>query len=204
MNQFVESILLLFVLLNPFLIIVYLIDIVKTKTSVVFRKVLIRAGLISYIVFTLFAILGDTIFNVFFNASFASFQIFGGVVFLLIGLQFVFKGGAAIEVLRGESEYIAGAIAMPIFIGPGTISYSVLIGKKLSKLEAALSIGITVFSCISIIYLLKLLYDRLHQKKEKLVEQYFDIAGRITALLIGTISIEMIMNGLKYWIDKLY
>lgn len=112
MKDIIRSVILLLVLLNPFLIIVYLTDIVKKKTAKEFSKGLIRAGIISFIVFSLFAILGDTIFRNVFNASFASFQIFGGIVFLLTAIQFVFKGSATIESLRGESKHIAGAIAM--------------------------------------------------------------------------------------------
>jgi multiple antibiotic resistance protein len=199
MKEFIGSIILLLVLLNPFLIIVYLIDIVKKKTAKEFSKILIRAGVISFTVFSLFAILGDTIFSHVFNSSFASFQIFGGIIFLLTGIQFVFKGSATIESLRGESKHIVGAIAMPIFIGPGTISYSVIIGERLNKTNAVLSIAVTVIICISIIMLLKYLHDKIHKKKEELIEQYIDIAGRVIALLLGTISIELIMSGVIYW-----
>lgn len=201
MKDIISSVILLLVLLNPFLIIVYLIDIVKKKTAKEFSKILIRAGIISFTVFSLFAFLGDTIFSNVFNASFASFQIFGGIVFLLTGIQFVFKGSATIESLRGESKHIAGAIAMPIFIGPGTISYSVIIGERLNKTNALLSIALTVIICISIIMFLKYLHDKIHQKKEELIEQYIDIAGRVIAMLLGTVSIELIMSGVIYWIN---
>lgn len=202
MIDIIRSITLLLVLLNPFLIIVYLIDIVKKKTSKEFSRILIRAGIISFIVFSLFAILGDTIFRNVFNASFASFQIFGGIVFLLTGIQFIFKGSASIESLRGESKHIAGAIAMPIFIGPGTISYSVIIGERLSKTNAIFAIAITVLICVLIIMLLKKLHDKIQGKKEELIEQYIDIAGRVIALLLGTVSIELIMSGLNFWINQ--
>nr|WP_319400331.1 MarC family protein [uncultured Carboxylicivirga sp.] len=200
MEQIFSSVTMLLVLLNPFLIIVYLIDIVKKKSKSIFTKVMIRASLISSIVFCAFALLGDTIFKSVFNASFASFQIFGGVIFLLTGIQFVFKGSASIESLRGESKYVAGAIAMPIFIGPGTISYSVFIGERLSKPYAVLAIVLAVALCTSIILVLKYLHDKLQAQKEELIEQYIDIAGRVIALLIGTVSIELIMDGLAYWL----
>lgn len=203
MDQIISSITMLLVLLNPFLIIVYLIDIVKKKSKAVFTSVMIRAGLISSIVFCSFALLGDTIFKSVFNASFASFQIFGGVIFLLTGIQFVFRGSSSIESLRGESKYVAGAIAMPIFIGPGTISYSVFIGERLSKFNAVLSILIAVGLCVSIILILKNIHDRIQKQKEELIEQYIDIAGRVIAFLIGTVSIELIMNGVGYWIKNL-
>ena len=68
--------------------------------------------------------------------EFVFFQIFGGIVFLLIGLQFVFRGPNAIEILRGEPDYLAGAFAMPVLIGPGTLSASVVVGNRLSPLAA--------------------------------------------------------------------
>ncbi len=203
MDEMISSITMLLVLLNPFLIIVYLIDIVKKKSKAIFIRVMIRAGIISSIVFCSFALLGDTIFKSVFNASFASFQIFGGVIFLLTGIQFVFKGGSSIESLRGESKYVAGAIAMPIFIGPGTVSYSVFIGERLSKVNAVIAILCAVTLCVSIILLLKTVHDRIQKQKEELIEQYIDIAGRIIAFLIGTVSIELIMNGLGYWMKNL-
>ncbi|WP_430809657.1 MULTISPECIES: MarC family protein [unclassified Carboxylicivirga] len=202
-TNFLNSILLLLVLLNPFLLIVYLIDIVKSKSMYVFTRILIRAGLMSFVAFSAFAILGDSIFSNVFNAQMASFQIFGGVIFLLTGIQFVFKGNASIESLRGESKYVAGAIAMPIFIGPGTISYSVIIGEQLDKPMALLAIACAILLCISIIMLLKVVHDRIQTKKEELIEQYIDIAGRVIAMLLGTVSIELIMSGLDFWLDIL-
>ena len=191
------------VLLNPFLIIVYLIDIVKKKSRELFLKILIRAGVISFFAFSMFALLGDSIFKDVFNASFASFQIFGGIVFLITGLQFIFKGGASIETLRGESKHVAGAIAMPIFIGPGTISYSVIIGERLDKISAVVAIAITLILCVFIIYVLKWIHDKIQSTKEELIEQYIDIAGRVIAFLLGTISIELIMNGTGYWLARI-
>lgn len=200
--EVLKSIALLLVLLNPFLLIIYLIDMVQKMKPYYFRLVLFRAGIISSIVFILFALLGDQIFSKIVQAQFASFQIFGGLVFFVIGLQFVFRGPDAIEILRGESEHIAGAIAMPVFIGPGTISASVLIGQRLSPILSAVSIFASVMLSIFIIYLLKLLHDYVRPRKEQLVQRYIEITGRITALFIGTISIEMIMQGIREWIGK--
>lgn len=202
MSDFLRSILLLLVLLNPFLVIVYLIDIVEKLDQSLFQKVLIRAGLISSIVFCCFAILGDTIFTGVFNIRFASFQIFGGVIFLIIGIQFVFKGPAAIQILRGESKHIAGAIAMPILIGPGTISASVVIGKRNDMFYSCIAIIIAVIVCIMTILLLKLIHDLIRKKREELIQRYFDIAGRITALFVGSLAIEMIILGIQSWVES--
>lgn len=135
-HNFTSSILLLLLLLNPFLLIIYLIDLVQDLDAGEFRRILVRAGLISSSVFTIFALLGDMIFEDLLQARFASFQIFGGLIFLLIGIQFVFTGPGALRSIRGAPEHVAGSIAMPIMIGPGTVSASILAGSKLPPLLA--------------------------------------------------------------------
>ncbi len=202
MGEYIKSAALLLVLLNPFLLVIYLTDIVRKLDQRTFNQVLARASLIAIVVFCFFAILGDAVFVRYMQVEFASFQIFGGIVFLLIGLQFVFRGPTAIEILHGESKHIAGAIAMPVFIGPGTISASIIIGKKHDPLAASLLIAGTVLACAVILVLLKKLHDVVASRREAIVERYIEIAGRVTALIVGTIAIEMVMRGIKAWIGK--
>ncbi|MBO8093634.1 MAG: MarC family protein [Prosthecochloris sp.] len=192
---------LLLVLLNPFLVIVYLVDAVEKLEKRDFSLVLIRAGLIASVVFCCFALLGDAVFSRLVQAQFASFQIFGGIIMLLIGVQFVFKGIKAIEILRGESQHIAGAIAMPVLIGPGTISASVVIGQRHEAHIALFSVLTAVAISLAIMLLLKWLHDYVRRRNEPLVERYIEITGRITALFVGTIAVEMIMQGLTAWAD---
>ncbi|MBN2040047.1 MAG: MarC family protein [Spirochaetes bacterium] len=202
MSELLRSSALLLVLLNPFLVIIYIIDVVQKLQYSQFIKVMVRAGLIATAVFWSFAILGDAIFSNFVQAEFASFQIFGGIVFLIIGLEFVFQGPKAIKILRGDSEHIAGAIAMPVLIGPGTISASVLIGKRNDILPSCLSVLVGVLITIVIIIALKALHDYVRPRKEPLIERYIEIVGRITALFVGTVSVQMIMDGLSVWMSR--
>lgn len=202
MIDLIRSWALLFVLLNPFLVSIYLTDVVEKLPRAVFVQVLIRAGLIASVVFICFALLGDAIFSSVIQAEFASFQIFGGVVFLLIGIQFVFQGPRAITVLQGESQHLAGAIAMPVLIGPGTISASVVIGKRHDLLTACGVVLVAVLTSVLALLILKAIHDYFRPRYEPLVDRYIEIVGRITALFVGTIAVEMIMQGVRTWADK--
>lgn len=199
---FISSLMLLLMLLNPFLLILYLVDLVQDLDSGEFRRVMFRAGLISSAVFSAFALLGDVIFEDLLQARFASFQIFGGIVFLLIGIQFVFIGPGALRTMRGAPEHIAGSIAMPIMIGPGTVSASILAGSRLPPLQAVAGIFLTVLVTVAVVLLLKWLHDFVKPRNEKLIERYVEVMGRVTALVVGTYSIEMIMQGLASWLEK--
>ncbi len=163
---------------------------------------MIRAGLIAGMVFCFFALLGDAVFSNIVQADFASFQIFGGIIFLLIGLQFVFRGPTAIEILRGESEHLAGAIAMPVLIGPGTISASVVIGKRHEPIIACMAVLTAVIISVLIIMILKSLHDYVRPLHERLIERYIEVAGRIMALFVGTVAVDMIMQGFRTWMVK--
>ncbi|NOT42980.1 MAG: MarC family protein [Acidobacteria bacterium] len=202
MTDFLQSTGLLFVLLNPFLVIIYLVDVVQKLPREQFRRVLFRAGIIAGGVFCGFALLGDAIFSSLLQADFASFQIFGGIVFLLIGIQFVFQGPTAITILRGESEHIAGAIAMPVLIGPGTISASVVIGQRHEPLLACVAVLLAVVASLFTMAVLKSLHDLVRPHRERLIQRYIEVAGRITALFVGTVAIDMLMQGLRSWWDK--
>ncbi len=46
-----------------------------------------------------------------------------------------------------------------------------------------------------ILILMKYAHDNLRDKHAKYIDYYFDIVGRLSALLIGTIAIDMIVNG---------
>lgn len=202
MAEIAKSIGLLLVLLNPFLVIVYLVDVLEKLDKRQFTNVLIRAGIIAGAVFCSFAILGEIVFSYIVQAEFASFQIFGGLVFLLIGLQFVFRGPTAIEMLRGESEHLAGAIAMPILIGPGTIGASIVIGRRHDALTACTVILTAVTIFVAIVLVLKSLHDFVRPRQARLIDRYIEITGRIMALFVGTVSIEMIAQGIRTWVNK--
>ena len=203
MNEFFHAITLLLILLNPFLVIVYVMELVQDLNQQTFNRILFRGGVIASGVFTLFALVGDALFTKYLHAEFASFQIFGGIVFLIVGINFMLKGNAAIEALRGPPEYLAGSIAMPLLIGPTTVSASVLIGEALPPVLAVAGVLVSVGSCVLVMMGLKAFHDWVKPRSESLVQRYIEVAGRVTALVVGIFAIEMIMAGITTWVERI-
>lgn len=187
----------LFVLLNPFLISIYLISLIRDLSLREFMKVMIRAHVISGIVFVIFAITGEGIFENIFNVRFGAFLIFGGIIFLWIGIQSIFSGQVVLIETRGDPEHIAGSIAMPFMIAPGTISASVLIGSSLPALSATFAIAIAISCSLASIIVFKLIHDPLKKRNERLLNRYVEVVGRVVALFTGTYAIEMIARGVS-------
>ncbi|HUG77710.1 MAG TPA: MarC family protein [Burkholderiales bacterium] len=197
----VSSFLLLFALLNPFLMSVYLMDLITDLPRPMFVRVLARGALISAAVFALFAWSGDALFSDVLHVRFASFQVFGGLIFLLIGARFVFTGADAMRAMRGQPEHLAGSIAMPFMIGPGTVSASVVVGARLPVLDAIGVIAITLTATVALVAAIKLTHDFLKERNARLIDRYVEIVGRISALLIGTFAVEMIFEGVGTWLQ---
>jgi multiple antibiotic resistance protein len=200
-KAFFDSFLLMFTLLNPFLLSIYLLDLIEQLDRTTFMRALVRGMLISFAVFSVFAVAGDAIFSHVLQVQFAAFLIFGGIVFLIIAVRYVLVGSQAIRDLRGPAEHLSGSIAMPFLIGPGTVSASVLAGSRQSAPYAVFSIALALAVAIVALLLLKLLHDHVRQRQERLVERYVDVVGRISALVIGTIAVDMILRGIDVWLQ---
>ncbi|MCF8998764.1 MarC family protein [Acinetobacter nectaris] len=196
LTSYIHSFALLFSLLNPFLMSIYMVGMIRNTDAKIFNKALIQGSFIAYAVFVFFAWGGEAIFNRYLNVRFESFQIFGGIIFLVIGYRYVFQGADTIGDIRAAPEHLAGTVAMPFMIGPGTISAAVVMGMDIKIWGAIAVIAVTLLLTSSILMLMKFLHDNLRYKHAKYVDYYFDIVGRLSALLIGTIAIDMIVTGI--------
>lgn len=201
-EPYLASFLLLFALLNPFLLSIYLLDLITDLSPGAFARALTRGALIAAGVFSLFAWGGDAIFSDYLRVRFASFQVFGGIVFLLIGVRFVFSGADAMRTFRGRPEHIAGTIAMPFLIGPGTVSASVVVGARLPILEGILVIFVTLALTVLLVIAIKFAHDYVKTHNAEVIDRYVEIVGRLSALLIGTIAVEMLFEGLGTWLQN--
>lgn len=200
MNDTFDACIVMLVLFNPFLMTAYLHGLMKELSVSVFVTVLVRAFIISGLVFCAFAWAGDYFFSNILQVRFAAFLIFGGIVFLLIALRSMVAGAALIDALRGSPEHLAGSLAMPFMIGPGTVSASVLIGSRLPFLYACLAITCALaLSCLFLVFI-KSMFDYVQKRSESLLNRYVEIIGRVSAIIIGTIAVDMIMKGVDLWL----
>jgi multiple antibiotic resistance protein len=205
MEQVIKSGVLLFVLLNPLLMSVYLINIIRETPLSLFNRIILRASITSTVAFLLFAWLGEFIFTDIFHVRFSSFLIFGGILFLIIGLRMMLTGSAAVTPLQGgDPSRVVGTIALPFMIGPGTISASVIIGKRIQDPTSAFfAIIIAVVAAAVSLVVLKVLHDFVQTKKKELLARYLDVTGRVIAMFTGTYAVEMILKGAEIWIKNI-
>lgn len=200
MSDVVKSCTLMIVLLNPFALSVYLIDILRKCTIVEFARIMFRASGIAGTVFALFALTGEAVFTNVLQVRFAAFQVFGGLLFLVVALRFMLSpGGEALVTLRGEPSHLAGAVAMPFLIGPGTVSAATMAGVRVGPVLGVASIVAALALTGSFLLVFKWFFDAIQAKNTALTQRYVETASRVTAMVLGTIAVEMLFQGLESW-----
>ncbi len=200
MTEFWASVSIMLVLLNPFALSVYLAEVLEAHPLRVLAGILRRASLIAFCVFALFAWGGERIFSEVLGVRYAAFLVFGGLVFLLVGVKLMLSGSRALDALRGEPEHLVGTIAMPFMVGPGTVSAAVWAGAKLELAWAVGSIACSLALTVIGVLVIKVIFDHLRERNARLIQRYIEITGRISAIVIGSVAVEMLMQGIETWL----
>jgi multiple antibiotic resistance protein len=165
-----------------------------------FFKVLCGASVISLAVFSVFVLFGEPLLVVVLGVRPEALRIFGGVIFAIVGYNYVVKGHRATQVLRGNIDELPSEIALPFMIGAGTITQSILIGKRHTTGTAFLIVLTVIVLSFFIVMTFKFVRDKLAGTKEKVFDKYVNILSRINGLIIGAVSTDMIVSGMqKLW-----
>jgi multiple antibiotic resistance protein len=202
-DQFIRSATLMLVLLNPFFMSIYLLDLIQDMPWPKFVRAVFQGTLISCAVFVGIAFLGDVFFSDVLQVRFSSFLIFGGSVFLIVSIRSFFLGPDSLRTLRGTTEAAGGSIAIPFMIGPGTLSASVSAGAVLTPVELVPAIIIPVFLSMTAVTGFKKIHDLIENREddyESSLRRYIDVTGRIMSLITGTIAVEMLLRGVEQWL----
>src|SRR5680860_1352690 len=134
-----QSIVNFLVLMNPIALFLYILPLKKEVGLRKFINIVARATIISYLVYTAFAISGEQFFYLL-QIDFEAFRIFGGLVLTALALIFILQGKKSLITTTGEVNRIAAEIALPFMVGAGTITISIIIGRQQGSLGAALII----------------------------------------------------------------
>ena len=163
------------------------------------RRLAIKASITCFIVLTAFALIGTLIFR-FFGITLPAFEIAGGIILLLMGLEMLQGRRSGTHETPGEtqegiSKEDAGIIPLgiPMLAGPGAIStVMVLMGPSPGWWRTmTILISITITSVAS--FLILSAADRV---RKFLGETGIRILMRLMGLLLTAIAVQFIVNGL--------
>src|SRR5215469_6549956 len=163
------------------------------------RKMAWKASVTALVVLSAFAIAGQYIFKMF-GITLPAFEIAGGIILLLIGLDMLEAKRSATqesseEASEAASKEDAGIVPLgiPMLAGPGAItSGMVLVGQAQTKWQMA-AILVSIFVTPVVCYLVLGNWDRVARK---LGETGIRILVRIMGLLLVALAVQYFVNGI--------
>jgi multiple antibiotic resistance protein len=185
-------------ILNPFALCLYLVTLMEELDRHNFLLVLLRACIVSLVTFILFGLTGRSLLTDVLHVRPESLRVFGGIIFLLVGYKYAVQGYKATEILRGSLSALPSAVALPYMIGAGTITQSILIGKNLPPWSTVLVLTTGVALSLLTVMIFKFIHDKMRGAREQIFERYVNLIARLNGMLIGAISIEMVVTGIRF------
>ncbi len=183
----VRAVIALFIVVDPFGNIPIFMSLTEKLPGKQERKVYNTATFVAFILLLIFAFTGQEIFMLF-GISLSSFEIAGGILLLIISIRILITGSMHENV---ESPESIGAvpIAMPLLVGPGAITTTILNLQTFGTIVTVLS----VTAVLAVTWVILRFIDRLYGFLGKTGAT---IIARVMALLIAAIAVQYIVNGI--------
>jgi multiple antibiotic resistance protein len=189
----------IFFLVDPFAALPTFLAVTEGQDEARRRRTARKASLTAFVVLTAFAVAGTYIFRMF-GITLPAFEIAGGIILLLIGLDMLQAKRSPTQESSGDTAAAAnkddaGIVPMgiPMLAGPGAItSVMVLVGQAETRWQMAAIVGaIAVTAVICFVVL-----GSAARVAKILGETGIRILVRIMGLLLVALAVQYFVNGL--------
>lgn len=186
------------VLVNPIVTFIYLQPVARRMSShKELRSVIVRGSAVAFVVFFLFALIGNTFFNDVLQIRFDSFRVFGGLIIAYFAFAMIAQGRTSLITYDENHASVANQIAMPLLIGAGTISLSIIIGNNYNPAISALILAAIMFINYLALVMLMTFREKIVRYFDKDFDNYMEAILRLFAFFAGAIGVDMIVTGLN-------
>jgi len=181
----------LFIILDPLLSVPIFAAMTKGQTAAEIHKQAFIAVAVAGGLMYLFLVFNTTIFSIL-GLNFPAFQIAGGMILFLLGLQEAL--GIEIGHCKEHTKTAAGVvIGTPLLCGPGTITTVMLLSKDYGLLIPFIAITLSLIATWLILY-----YAEVIQRV--LGDVVTDIMGKVLGMLVAAIAVKIIASGILAYI----
>lgn len=182
----IQSSLLLFIIIDPLGNVPIYYNVTKTFPKNSKNKIIQQAILTGVSVLLLFTVAGNWIFN-YFNLSFESFLIAGGVLLFLIGLDMV-RGH--LKVYQASKNFGIVPLGIPLIAGPGAITMVIILSQTQS-------LGAAVISILVAMILMELALAFCENIMKVVGYKSSETLTRIMGIILAVVAVQFILNGIQ-------
>ena len=198
-SDLVKATIALFIIVDPFGNIPIFIGLTEQMTNEHRKKVYNTAVIVSLILLLVFAFTGTEILNIF-GISLESFEIAGGILLLIISVRILISGTH--EKVESPESVGAVPIAMPLLVGPGAITTTIITLQSYSSSQPngpTLAIIIAVLAVVIVLGLTWVILRFTNGIYKVLGKTGSLVIARVMALLIAAIAIQYILSGATHF-----
>jgi multiple antibiotic resistance protein len=189
-----KAIIVLFIIVDPFGNVPIFMGLTEKMAEAQKRKVFNTATLIGIILLLVFAFTGQEIFLIF-GISIYSFEVAGGILLLIISIRILISGSLH-EGAESPESIGAVPIAIPLLVGPGAITTTIL------NLQA-FGTPVTILSVLVVLFLTWIILRYVSSVYQFLGKTGSIVIARVMALLIAAIAIQYILVGISHFMASL-
>ena len=195
-NEYVRLLVGLLALINPLTILPIFLGLVQGRARQEKRHISMVASVTVLITLLCFTYLGGALLDLF-AITIESFRIAGGILLLLTALEMM-RAKAAARAGGEDTEVNVTSIGIvplgiPLLAGPGAIVTTIVDATALSSIAHKIAVSLVVALVALIVYVVL----RLSAKADKyLSPTAMTVFNRVMGIIIASIAIEFILNGL--------
>jgi multiple antibiotic resistance protein len=181
----------LFIIVDPFGNIPIFVGLTESIPDAQKKRVYDTAVLVGTALLLVFAFAGQGILSLF-GLSIYSFEIAGGILLLIISIRILISGSMHEKV---ESPESLGAvpIAIPLLVGPGAITTTIVDLQVYGIVIAILAVLVVLSSTWVILRYINNIYKFLGKTGSLVI-------ARVMALLIAAIAVQYILTGITHFV----
>jgi len=191
LGNVVKAAIVLFIIVDPFGNVPIFMGLTEKLTDSERRKIFNTAILVGIALLLVFAFTGQEIFLIF-GISINSFQVAGGLLLLITSLKILVSGS-----LYESTDTVEGLgavpIAMPLLVGPGAITTTIL------NLQSY-GILVTIVSVLIVMLLTWLILRYVYQIYRVLGRTGSVVIARVMSLLLAAIAVQFILVGIAHYL----
>jgi multiple antibiotic resistance protein len=177
----------LFIILDPLLSVPIFAAMTKGQPPAEIHKQAFIAVAVAGGLMYLFLVFNKMIFDIL-GLNMPSFQIAGGILLFLLGIQYAL--GIEIGHCKERAKSAVGVvIGTPLLCGPGTITTVMLLSKDYGLLIPFIAITLSLLATWLVLY-----YSEFIQRM--LGDVVTDIMGKVLGMLVAAIAVKIIASGI--------
>lgn len=200
--SFLEAFLLMFIAVDPIMIVPIFANLTSGFNRKQYRKVYIKAFLVSTLLLVTFWLFGESVLG-HFGIRMTSFKIIGGLFLIAIAYNMLFdkrserKSNTAEEAIDDNTidDIAVFPLSIPLIAGPASLATAVLLGEGKGDTFESYMLSLGPILLVSIITLIAMIATS--KISRFLGPTILTVTEKLLGLLLGALAIEFIIEGIE-------